>query len=336
MRARLALLLSVFLLTGPIAAAPQPLSCASVAPEVRERVREVGACRDAVSGDVALKGAALTSSSTVTMTLSDGTVVRIPRDISSNINDGRKRAATDEDAPQPKRAPRARASAASKPGASGARVAQVQKLEVPAVVGRSYVDAGSALAEFKVDRIETASATPAGEVLAQEPAPATRMLRGSTVRLQVSDGSLAGAAGANPVTAPVAAAGVAPAAAVAPAPATEPIVQPSPRGRFPIAFPANAALILGAGVLLGVLVGGLLMHQWQLRRKLAADEKIALPPALYRHQQPLGTDAGGFETEAMPEIRFAARLDPGETTIELVSLDDTETVASEHSSDQHA
>ena len=96
MRAKIALLLSVSLLTGAIAAAAQPLPCASVAPEVRERVREAGACRDAASGAVAPKGAASAPSSTVTMKLSDGTVVRIPREISSNINDGRKRAATNE------------------------------------------------------------------------------------------------------------------------------------------------------------------------------------------------------------------------------------------------
>lgn len=344
MRAKIALLLSASLLTGAIAATAQPLSCASVAPEVRERVREVGACRDATSGDVALKGAAPTSSSAVTMTLSDGTVVRIPRDISSNINDGRKRAATNEKTAQPKREPRARASAQSKSGASGGPVPELQKLNVPDVVGRSYAAAGSALAEFKVDRIETASAAPAGEVLAQEPAPATLVLPGSTVSLQVSDGSLAGAAGVTPVTAPTTAAAPssppAPAADPAPASATDPAsasertVLPAPRGRFPIAFSANAALILGAGVLLGLLLGALLMRQWLLRRKLAADENTALPPALYQHQHLV--DTGALETEATPEIRFAARRDSGETTIELAPLADSEEVAIEQSSDQHA
>ncbi len=185
---------------------------------------------------------------------------------------------------------------------------------------------------FRVDRIETASAAPAGEVLAQDPAPATLVLRGSTVSLQVSDGSLAGAAGAtmDTVPAPAAAPPPAPAPAVDPAPASatnsaassEPTVQPAPRGRFPIAFPTNAALILGAGVLLGVLLGALLMRQWQRRRMLAADDNPALPPAPYQHQPPVET---AFEKEAMPDIRFAARLDPGETTIEWVC--DSEAVA---------
>lgn len=341
MRAKIALLLSASLLTGATAATAQPLPCASVAPEVRERVREAGACRDATPGDAAPKAAAPAPSATVTMKLSDGTVVRIPREISSNINDGRKRAATNEPAP-PKSAPRARESAQSKPGASGGPVPALQKLRVPDVIGRSYADAGSALSEFKVDRIETANSAPAGEVLAQEPAPGAVVLPGSGVSLQVSDGSLASAADTTSVTAPAIAAAppsapapaADPAPATAPAPASEPAVQPAPRGRFPIAFSANSALILGAGVLLGLLLGALLMRQWLLRRKLAADENA--PPTLYQNQQPVDTDTGGVsETEAASEIRFAARLDPGETTIELAPLADGEEVAIEHSSDQH-
>jgi PASTA domain len=352
MRANIALLLSASLLTGAIAATAQPLPCASVAPEVRERVREAGACRDATHGDAAPKDAAPAPSDAVTMKLSDGTVVRIPREISSNINDGRKRAATNETAP-PKSAPRAGESAQAKRGASGGRVPALQKLKVPDVIGRSDADAGSALAEFKVDRIETASAAPAGEVLAQEPAPATLVLPGSSVSLQVSDGSLASAADTTPVTAPATAAASpsapapaadpapapaadpAPASVTDPAPAAEPTVTPATRGRFPIAFSANTALILGAGVLLGLLLGALLMHQWLLRRKLAADENAA-PPTLYQNQQPVDTGTGAVsETEAASEIRFAARLDPGETTIELGPLADGEEVAIEHSSDQH-
>jgi hypothetical protein len=290
------------------------------------------------------------------MKLSDGTVVRIPREISSNINDGRKRAATNETA-KPKGAPRAPAQ--SKPDASGGQVPALQKLNVPDVIGRSYVGAGNALGEFKVDRIETASAAPAGEVLAQEPAPDTLALPGSTISLRVSDGSLASVADKTSVTepataaappsapaptadpAPATAAAPTPATAAAPAPATataaapapEPAVPPAPRARFPIASSANAALILGAGVLFGLLLGALLMRQWLLRRKRLADEDAA-PPTLYQRQQPL--DSGGVQTEAAPEFRFAARLYSGETTIALVPRPDGEAVAIEQSSDQHA
>lgn len=343
MRAKIALLLSASLLAGAIEATAQPLPCASVAPEVRERVREVGACRDATPGDAAPKAAAPAPSDAVTMKLSDGTVVRVPREISSNINDGRKRAATNQTA-APKSAPRAGESAQSEPGASGGPAPALQKLKVPDVIGRSYADAGSALAEFKVDRIETASAAPSGEVLAQEPAPATLLLRGSTVSLQVSDGSLASAADTTPVTAPATAAAPsstpapadsAPATAADPAPASEPTVPPATRGRFPIAFSANAALILGAGVLLGLLLGALLMRQWLLRRTLAAD-KNAAPLTLSQHQQPVEIGAGVSEIEAVPEIRFAARLDPGETTIAFASLPDDDEVSIEHSSDHYA
>jgi hypothetical protein len=274
-------------------------------------------------------------------------VVRIPSEISSTINDGRKRAATNETA-KPKGAPRA--SAQSKPGASGGPA--LQKLKVPDVIGRSYVGAGNALAEFKVDRIETASAAPAGEVLAQEPAPAALVLPGSTITLRVSDGSLASVADKTSVTAaatapappsapapaadatPATAAAPAPATATAPAPASEPAVLPAPRARFPIALSANAALILGAGVLLGLLLGALLMRQWLLRRKQLADEDDA-PPTLYQRQQPVDTGTGGVQTEAAPEFRFAARLYSGETTIALVPRPDSEAVAIEHSSDQH-
>jgi hypothetical protein len=339
MRAKISWLLSATLLFGATAATAQSFPCASVAPEVRERVREAGACRDATPGDETPKDAA-PASSAVTVRLSDGTVVRVPREISLKIRDGHKRAAVD------KTAARARASTPSEPDASGDPAPALQKLEVPDVIGRSYADAGRALVEFKVDRIETASATPSGEVLAQEPAPSTLMLPGSTVSLQVSDGSLASAADTTPVTAPATAAAAsstpapatdsAPASAAAPVPASEPTVPPAPRGRFPIAFSANAALMLGAGVLLGTLFGALLMRRWLLRRELAADVNAA-PPTLSQHPQPVETDAGGVaETGAAPEIRFAARLYQGETTIVLAPPPDGDEVAIEHSSDHHA
>jgi hypothetical protein len=79
---------------------------------------------------------------------------------------------------------------------------------VPDVIGRSFKEAARTLAKFKVERIETASAAPAGEVLAQEPAPAALSRPGSTVILQVSDGSLAVATNKNPVMAPATACGL--------------------------------------------------------------------------------------------------------------------------------
>ena len=335
MRAKIALLVSASLLAGGIAA--QPVPCGSVAPEVRERVREAGACRDAA--DDAAPQAAVAPFSTVTMKLSDGTVVRIPREISSDINNGRKRPATNEPAP-PKSVQRAMKSAQSGPGASGDPPLAPQKLQVPDVIGRSYADASSALGEFNVDRTQTASAAPAGEVLEQEPGPATLMLPGSTVTLQVSDGSLAGAAGAGTVPAatdastpaPAAAAVAAPAAVAELAPPATRTGEPAPRG-FPIVFSANSALVLGAGVSLGLILGALLMRQWLLRRELIA-EQSATAPALYQNQ-PVDTVIVAPAVDVVREIRFAARRDPGETTIEFVALADDESIPAEQSSEQH-
>ena len=270
MRTKTSWLLSVTWLLGATAATAQSFPCASVAPEVRDRVREAGACRDAAPDDAATKAAA--ASSAVTLSLSDGTVVRVPREISANIKDGRKRAETSETAA------RARVSTRSEPEASGDSAPALRKVEA-------------------VTAPATAAAT------SSTPAPAT-------------DSTAASAA--------------------APAPAFEPTVLPEPRGRFQIAFSTNAALILGAGVLLVLLFGALLMRRWLLRRELATDENAA-PTMLSQHPQPGETSARGLsETSAAPEIRFAARLDPGESTIVFAALPDGEEVAIEQSSDQHA
>ena len=332
MRAKIALLLSASLLGSAIAA--QPVPCASVAAEVRDRVREAGACRDA--DDAALKAAAALSG-TVTMKLSDGTVVTIPREISSSIN-GRKRAVTNEPAP-PKSVSRAGKFAQSGPGASGNPPPALRTVQVPDVIGRSAADAGSALAQFNVERVQTASAAPAGEVLAQEPGAASLVPPGSTVTLQVSDGSLAAASGAGipavtevPMPAPAAAATPAPAPVAELAPPTTRTSETATRG-FQNVFSANSALILGAGVSLGLILGALLMRQWLRRRDSMADE-IAAAPALYLNQS-VDTGSVASAPEVVAEVRFAARRDPSETTIEFVALADDEALAIEQSSEQH-
>jgi len=128
-------------------------------------------------------------------------------------------------------------------------------------------------------------------------------------------------------------------AIAAPIPASAATTPPASR-RSPIAFSANAALILGVGVLLGLLLGALLMRQWLARRAQAAEERAAWMPSL-QDQQTVETAAAVSETDPAPEIglaeiRFAARLEPGETTIVLASLPDSEEVASEHASVHHA
>jgi PASTA domain len=285
------------LLLGATAATAQPLECASVSSEVREYVRNRGACRDA------------------------------------------------------KPAPRPRASTQSKSGTPGSPTSAQQNQLVPHVIGRSYRDAARALAKFKVERIETASPAPVGEVLAQEPAPAALGRPGSTIILQVSDGSLAVAASTNPVTAPATAA----AASTAPAPATslaaaptavplpsqEPIDPPGARAQLSTAFFAIAALIFGAGVSLGLLSGALLMRQRLLRGQLAVGENAPPPPLPQRQlpidQRPTGSDARGLsETGAPSEISFTAQLVPASTTIVLAPLPDAGRISIEHSGDYDA
>jgi hypothetical protein len=255
-----------------------------------------------------------------------------------------------------KPAPRPRASTQSKSSTSGSPTSAHQTQLVPDVIGRSFTDAARALAKFKVERIETASAAPAGEVLAQEPAPAALGRPGSTVVLQVSDGSLAGAASTHPVMTPaVTAPATAAAASSAPAPATslapastavplppqEPIDPPAARAQFPTAFWAIAALIFGAGVSLGLFCGALLTRQRLLRAQPTVGEN-APAPMLPQRQQPVdqrpaeSTACGLSETRASSEIRFAARLVPAATTIVLAPLADADGISIEHSNEYHA
>ena len=250
-----------------------------------------------------------------------------------------------------KPAPRPRASTRSKSSASGSPASAQQNQLVPHVIGRSFTDAGRALAKFKVERIETASAAPAGEVLAQEPAPAALGRPGSTVVLQVSDGSLAGAGSKNPSTTPATAAAassapapatsLAPAVTAVPLPPQEPINPPEARAHFPSGYAAIAALIFGAGVSLGLLSGAILMRQRLLRGQRAIGEN-APPPTLPQRQQPVDqrpaeSDACGLsETGASSEIRIDAQLVPTATTIVLAPVPDAEGISIEHSSDYQA
>jgi hypothetical protein len=218
------------------------------------------------------------------------------------------------------------------------------------VIGRGYAHASRALAEFKVEPIETASAAPAGEVLAQDPAPAAPALPGTTVILQVSDGSLAGAASTNPVAAPAAAAAAssvpapatspAPASTVIPLPPQEPVDPPGVRGQFTTAFWAIAAFIFGAGASVGLLSGALLMRQRLLRGQPEVGENARVT-TLPQRQQPVdqrpaeSTASFLAETGASTEIQFAARLVPASTTIVLAPRPGASGISIEHSSNYH-
>lgn len=214
---------------------------------------------------------------------------------------------------------------------------------MPDVLGRNYADLGSTLGEFKVDQITTASAASAGVIVAQQPLPGTVVASGSTVSVQVSDGSLAAATASASAVPPITAArGSAPAVSTADPPrapavdSTPPaarISQPQTRGQVPILVSANSALILGVGVVLGLIAGALLTRRWLLRRELL-DQKRLTEPTLHQ-VQPVDTPFGAYATEASPEVRFTARRDPPDTTIELVPVGDDEVMATEQASEKH-
>jgi beta-lactam-binding protein with PASTA domain len=218
--------------------------------------------------------------------------------------------------------------------------ARSETVEIPNVVGRSGADASRLLADFKVDRIEVvANAAPSGQVLAQDPAPGTAVAPGSPIRLQMSDGSLANPAATTPAVSS------APSPAAAPIPTPTDASKPSVQSRqFAITSMSNGALILIGVVLTGGLVlGALLMRRRALGRVLAIDAVSAAPtgtapvvvapveiapveiapveiaPADVALPEP---DRGGVP---LPEIRVAARLEAGETTIEFTALEVDET-----------
>jgi beta-lactam-binding protein with PASTA domain len=228
--------------------------------------------------------------------------------------------------------------------------AQSETVEIPNVVGRSGADASRLLADFRIDRIEVvANAAPSGQVLAQDPAPGTAAAPGSTIRLQMSDGSLA-----NP------AATTTPAVSSAPSPATPPIPTPTDASKpsvqsrkSAITSISNDALIVIGVVLTGLVLGALLMRRRVLGASPAVDAVTAAPtgtapvvvapaemapsavapveiapsavvpveiaPADVVLPEP---DRGGVP---LPEIRVAARLEAGETTIEFTALEADET-----------
>lgn len=224
---------------------------------------------------------------------------------------------------------------------------QSETVEVPNVVGRSGADASRLLADFKVDRIEVvANAAPSGQVLAQDPAPGTALAPGSTIALQMSDGSLA-----QPATAP--AVSSAPAPATLPAQTSTDASQPPvPSRQFAIPSMSNGALILIGLVLTGLVLGALLMRRRASDGVPAVDAVAAVPtgavPVVVAPAEVAPVDIAPVELAAadvalpetdrggvpLPEIRVTARLDAGETTIEFTALKADETTL-EHSRELH-
>jgi beta-lactam-binding protein with PASTA domain len=216
--------------------------------------------------------------------------------------------------------------------------ARSETVEIPNVVGRSGADASRLLADFKVDRIKVvANAAPSGQVLAQDPAPGTAVAPGSTIGLQMSDGSLA-----NP-------AATTPAVSSARSPATPPVQTPTDAStpsvqsrQFAITSISNGVLILIGVVLTGLVLGALLMRRRALGAAPAIEAVTAEPtgtaPVVVAPVEIVPADVALPETDRggvpLPEIRVAARLDAGETKIEFTALKADETML-EHSSELH-
>jgi|GEM_PF-2127469 len=249
---------------------------------------------------------------------------------------------------------------------TGAVVAPViETLELPNLAGRSFADASRALAEFKVTRIETASAAPGGQVVVQEPVAGTWVQPGSTIGLQVSDGSLTSAAvttpavvlpvpapapvseaAALPAPAPVSEAAALPAPAPvseaaalpAPAPVSEPAALPAPApvqsdsDRSVVEFPDAASLAIFAGVL---LLGVLIAARWLRRRPVNPEPAMDIEPVAQPDLSPPANVIAAAVVVPAPEIKFAARLDDGETTVEFITQPEADEPTLERSRELH-
>ncbi len=309
--------------------------------------------------------ARLPAGTIVRVVLSDGALRPAPRVAATEIDGVRKPPeAPASVAPVPREVPQSLtprgAAAPSKPAPRRARVAQIparsavaptaaiETIELPKVIGRSSADAATALAEFKVERIEVvANAAPSGQVLAQDPAPGTLLRAGSSIGLQVSDGSLASVSTATAAQAP----GVTPASTRSAAPAPT---------RPPLTFPSTAVLLLIAGVLLGLGLGAQLMRRWLAKRHRVASEGL-VPTVFVPTVDAVTPHKTTFETAARPvvsrvppaaappmavplmtvpavtaaAITFAARLDEGQTAVEFAAPSDADEMALEYSRDLH-
>ena len=285
--------------------------------------------------------------SSVPVTSAQGSAAQVPRSSASDATASRSR--TDARKPTTGKSASASRGSSVRSDVSGRRAkpapapaqsartksaaAAAEMVELPNVIGRGSADASAALAEFKVERIEVvANAAPSGQVLAQDPAPGTLAPTGSAIGLQVSDGSLARASTFAPAVAP--AATQTPARPAAPAPV-----------RAPLTFPSTAVLLLIAGVLLGLGLGGMLMRRWLAKRHAADTDEFALPDAapsvdhvILPHEavvQKTVESAVMAVPATAAAITFAARLEEGETTIEFAAPSDADEMTLEYSRDLH-
>ncbi len=343
MRAKQALL-CCGLLAGIVAVcAAQPISCGAVAPEVRDSVRAAGACDDGagarqrpLTSPKAASGATSAGankapprrSSAAAQKTTRGAPSAIPDVVGATIEEAESRLQgfTLERVERAAEAPAGRV-IEQDPGASttveaGSRIRLVVSsgpptIALPDVVDRSFDDANAALSAFSVFRRAIPGAAPAGQVMAQNPAAGSVVLPGSTVELQVSDGSLANAA----------------VSAVAP---TTPAVAAAPIQQSSFGDLRATAVAVGASLLLGIAIGALSMRQWLLRRTAPLDAGARLPlDAAAAGTSSGGTSSGKMVSEPMPPARFFARLDAGDVAVHFASVTDEPEPAEEYAGNRH-
>ena len=148
-------------------------------------------------------------------------------------------------------------------------------------------------------------------MLTPAPAPSAAPASDTSAPPQASDRSLA--------TAPVAGSVATPERAAPTPPARAP-VQTAPPAR-PKTFASNAALIVSAGILVGGLLGALLARRWFLKRAPTID--AVAPKSI--DGVPADAPLSGPVVGTPPAVRFVARLDQGETSIEFPAPADLET-----------
>ncbi len=136
---------------------------------------------------------------------------------------------------------------------SSAPRAAIEVFEMPDVVGRSYADAARSLAEFKITRTAIESAEPRDQIVTQTPAAGSALTPGTAVALQVSAGSpaLSATAAAN----------------------TDATDAPKATGARGV---LGGVMGIGAAVVLGLIIGGLVMRQWLSRQRAVAAANDAI------------------------------------------------------------
>jgi hypothetical protein len=123
-------------------------------------------------------------------------------------------------------------------------------------------------------------------------------------------------------------------------PATAPVQNDRVAGAFIGGTANNVVAALGAGVLLGLLLGAVLMRRALLTRSRAIDtataKRVDIAPAEVESSPPTAELHTIAAIEPPPEIKFTAWLELGETTIEFADLLEDEEAALEYARDQYA